>query len=97
LTVKSDDEKGSLRTPNVSAKIDIALTDDDNPNHVLISVDSECRMKLTFEEARFLAIRIITAANQAEVRSFLKGAKGKPPPATNAAAKPGWFLQALAR
>ncbi|MGA7178688.1 MAG: hypothetical protein WBX11_03735 [Thiobacillaceae bacterium] len=95
--MKTSHEGNPPEAPLDRAVIDIGLAEEGDANHVLISVDREWRMKLTFEEARFLVIRIITAANQAEVRCMLKGTKGEPPPATKAAPKAGWFLQAFAR
>jgi hypothetical protein len=79
------------------ATIDVALTGDGNPNHVLISVDSECQMQLTFEEARQLAIRMITAANQAEVQCMLKARQRNLTLATRRAPKGGGFLRVFAR
>jgi len=90
-------EVGGLKKPSDSARIDITLTEEENASRVMFSVNSDCQLTLTFEEARLLAIRIIMAANRAETRSNLKRNRMSLSPTTETAAKAGWFNQAFAK
>ena len=83
-----------------SAPIDVALAEEGNASIVLISVNSvirECQMQLTFEEARQLAIRIITAANRAEIQCMIKARQRNLTLATGRAPKGGGFFRVFAR
>jgi hypothetical protein len=54
-------------------------------------------MKLTYEDARTLAIRIISAANRAEIRSNLKRNSMKLSRTNEAETRSGWFHQAFVK
>jgi hypothetical protein len=72
LMMNAVHEQGSLDVQPESSKFDISLTEDENGNLIVFSIDNDCKLKLTYEDARVLAIRIISAANRAEIRSNLK-------------------------
>lgn len=58
---------------NVSVDFEFGLSDNDDKQLVEFCVNRHCKIMLTIEEARLLAIKFIQAANQAEVRRHLLG------------------------
>lgn len=96
--MNSNHEGGAIKEPSESAQnIDISLTEDDNGNFVVFSLNSDCQIKLTLEEARSLAIRLIMATNRAETRSNLMQSSVNLSRKAQAATKVGWFHQAFAK
>lgn len=88
------EEENTRKLPAGSVKFDIGFIEDADESRVELCVNDECQVKLTIDEARSLAIRIIMAANRAEVRDNLKRHAIN---LSRADAKPGWLQQALAR
>jgi hypothetical protein len=97
LMMNTDHEVGGLKTPLDSSRFDITLTEDEIGNLIVFSVNSDCQMKLTYEDARTLAIRIISAANRAEIRSNLKRNSMKLSRTNEAETRSGWFHQAFVK
>lgn len=90
-------EVGGLDVAPESNKLDITLSEDQSGDLIVFSVNSDCQIKLTYEDARQLAIRIISAANRAEIRSNLRRNSMGLSRSTDAATKAGWFHQAFAK
>jgi hypothetical protein len=69
-STQQNDLKSEL---NVSVDFEFGLTEDDDSKQVEFSVNNDYRIRLTIDEARLLAIKIIQAANQADVKRLLQG------------------------
>jgi len=73
-TQQNSTQQNELKSElNVSVDFEFGLTEDDDSKQVEFSVNNDYRIRLTIDEARLLAIKIIQAANQADVKRLLQG------------------------